>query len=199
MTHGDDDGLILPPKVAPHQVSLVPIMRDEAGRGAIAGHCQEIGARLKAAGIRVHLDSTDARSADKIWASIKRGVPIRVEIGEREMQSGQVTMTRRDLGKAFQRAVSAHGLPGTIRMELDAMQAALLARSQAFMIGNIHDTGSISAVRDFFAAGQPGFARAPASVLQDPEMAGVRKEFAVTPRCLPFVDQGQSVILGRSY
>lgn len=102
MTHGDDDGMMMPPKVAPVQVQIVPILRGE-DESELLSYCDRLRARLKEAGIRVRLEGGDARTPDKIWGGIKQGIPLRVEIGERERTDGQVTHVRRDIGRRSKR------------------------------------------------------------------------------------------------
>ena len=99
MVHGDDDGMIMPPKMAPYQVAILPFINDDSDRTTILEHCEKIRKELLASGISVQIDKTDARSSDKMWAAIKKGVPIRLEVGAREIAEGQVIFTRRDLGK----------------------------------------------------------------------------------------------------
>lgn len=98
MTHGDDDGMIMPPKVAPHQVVILPVIRDDDA-GKVMAACEALAMKLKAKGIRVHVDATDRRTPDKMWDAIKKGIPLRVEIGARESGAGQVTHVRRDIGR----------------------------------------------------------------------------------------------------
>jgi prolyl-tRNA synthetase len=101
MTHGDDDGLRLPPVVAPRQIVLVPILRDKPEDRSIIEYCEAIAAELRAASafgepLRVAVDLKAGRPVDKRWGWIKRGMPIVCEIGARDVASGSVTMLRRD-------------------------------------------------------------------------------------------------------
>ncbi len=199
MTHADDDGMIMPPRVAPYQVTIIPVVRDEAGKAGVFDYCDTLRARLKTIGVRAHFDASDARAPDKMWASIKKGVPVRVEIGQREVDEGQLTMTRRDLGKDSKKTISVDEFIGTIPPLLDSMQADLLARSRTFTDSRIHDVRDLAAMRDFFVAETAGFARCEASLTAQPEFEKIRKDFSITPRCLPFADSGQKVLVGRSY
>jgi prolyl-tRNA synthetase len=101
MTHGDDDGLRLPPIVAPRQIVLVPILRDRPEDRAIVEYCEAIAAELGAAAafgepLRAAVDLKAGRPVDKRWGWIKRGLPIVCEIGARDVASGSVTLLRRD-------------------------------------------------------------------------------------------------------
>ena len=93
MTHSDDDGLVLPPKIAPYQIVIIPIMTEQND------FAKDVAEKLQAVGIRVLVDDSDARSPDKMWKWIKKGVPLRVEIGAREADDNTATITRRDIGK----------------------------------------------------------------------------------------------------
>jgi len=106
MAHGDDQGLILPPRLAPTQVAIVPIWRKEAERSAVLGLAAQAAAALKDAGIRAKLDERDELSAGfKFNDWEMRGVPLRIEIGPRDVEQNAVVFARRDLpgkeGKTF--------------------------------------------------------------------------------------------------
>jgi prolyl-tRNA synthetase len=101
MTHGDDDGLRLPPVIAPKQIVLVPILRDRPEDGAVVEYCESLAAQLCGATalgepIRASVDRRAGRSVDKRWGWVKRGVPIVCEVGAREVAAGSVTLLRRD-------------------------------------------------------------------------------------------------------
>ncbi|HBH26011.1 MAG TPA: proline--tRNA ligase [Rhodospirillaceae bacterium] len=193
MTHADDDGLVLPPRIAPEQVAILPITKSPDA--ALTEHCQALAEQLRAAGIRAEVDARDMRTPDKIWGALKRGVPLRVEIGGREAAAGAVTHVRRDLGRGSKATAPVQHFLGAARGLLDEVQQNLLARAEQRLRENTHDTEDLDG---FFAHGT-GFARAPASVLQDPSFTEVKKRHGVTPRCMPFADGGESVIIARAY
>jgi prolyl-tRNA synthetase len=199
MAHADDDGMIMPPKIAPHQVAIIPIVRDNGA--AVIDHCKQLAARLKAVGISVHLDVTDARSSDKMWAAIKKGVPLRVEIGEREMAEGKLTHIRRDLGKDSKTTVTGDEFIGTVQGILNAMHDDMLKRNRDFTRSNIHDVKTLADVDAFYKADGFGFCRVDAGLTQDDPNAfkKLKGDHSVTQRCLPFEDNGQKVLLGKSY
>lgn len=95
MTHGDEYGLILPPKIAPTQVILIPIFRTDEERELVLGKLAEIEANLKTAGIRVSKDLSEGRPGAKFFAWEKKGVPVRIEIGPRDLGSDQVMLAAR--------------------------------------------------------------------------------------------------------
>jgi prolyl-tRNA synthetase len=199
MSHADDDGMIMPPKLAPYQISIIPIVRDDGP--AVFEHCKKLSDKLKAMGIRVHLDMTDTRSSDKMWAAIKKGIPLRVEIGQREMEEGKLTHIRRDLGKDSKATLSEQEFLGTVQSILDTMQSDLLRRNREFTNANIHTMKTLADVAAFYAGGGIGFCKVDATLSEkDPEaFKKLRADHAITNRCLPFEDEGRTVLLGKSY
>ena len=129
MTHGDDSGLILPPRVAPFQVVIVPIGRDN-WRETVLPRAQEIQGELVAAGIRVTLDERDERPGWKFSEWELRGVPLRLEIGPKDIEKSQVLIARRDTREKI--GVPMEGMAGRIRELLDAIQKNLFERAVAF-------------------------------------------------------------------
>ena len=96
MTHGDDDGLRLPPQIAPRQIVIVPMLRDKPEDAALIEYCSGIEKNLKSAGIRALVDAKPTKSAEKRWNWVRRGAPVIVEIGGRDAAGGNVTFMRRD-------------------------------------------------------------------------------------------------------
>ena len=101
MTHGDDDGLRLPPIIAPKQIVIVPILRDRPEDSSVLEYCEALASEIRALNafgepIRVQIDRKGGRSVDKRWAWVKKGVPIICEIGGRDVSSGAVSFIRRD-------------------------------------------------------------------------------------------------------
>jgi prolyl-tRNA synthetase len=199
MTHGDDDGMIMPPRVAPYQVVIIPFIKDEAGAGEINAFCQKVADGVKAKGLRAHVDLRDMRTPDKMWDSVKKGVPIRVEIGQREMEAGQLTFVRRDLGRESKQTVSVDAFLNALPQALDDMHENLLNRSRQFRTERTVQGANLSDVRDFFAADKPGFVNVPLAVLQDPGLAALMDEYKLSTRCMPFDDGGARVLIGKAY
>ncbi len=103
MAHGDDDGLILPPRIAPDQIVIIPITPKPEMRETVIPACEALAAELRKqtyAGepVRVHVDKRDLGGGVKSWEWIKKGVPVRVEIGLRDLEKGSVAVARRDRG-----------------------------------------------------------------------------------------------------
>ena len=132
MTHGDDDGLRLPPAIAPRQIVIVPMLRDKPEDAEVLAFAQGLATELAEtmalkAPIRVLLDKKPLKSADKRWNWVRRGAPIIVEIGPRDAANGVVTFMRRDALRDGDK-VASHALP---RAEFIAAAPSLLAEIQA--------------------------------------------------------------------
>ncbi|MEW5828225.1 MAG: proline--tRNA ligase [Chloroflexota bacterium] len=141
MVHGDDQGLVLPPRLAPIQAVMVPIYRDADQKSAVMPVVDRLFVELKAAGIRVKVDDREEVTPGfKFNDWEMRGVPLRIEIGPKDVEKNSVALARRDIpgreGKSF---VSRDNLPATVIGMLDTIQAALLAKATAFRDANIHD------------------------------------------------------------
>jgi prolyl-tRNA synthetase len=146
MTHGDDDGLRLPPVIAPRQILFVPILRDKPEDGAIVQYCEELAGEINqgtAFGepLRASVDRKAGRAIDKRWSAIKRGVPIVCEVGARDMTARAVTKIRRDRtrnGERFESTTLARDeLARTAGAILTEIQAALHAEARTRLFANI--------------------------------------------------------------
>jgi prolyl-tRNA synthetase len=163
MTHGDDDGLRVPPKVAPWQVVILPMLREDDGDAALIEYCEGLRAALagqQALGepVRVLLDTKPGKAAQKRWDWVRKGAPVIVEVGGRDKDNGVVSLLRRDAlwdegsGKlAFQtptREIAGQAIPGI----LADMQAALFTEAQERREANIvRGVGEFAEVEKHFA------------------------------------------------
>jgi prolyl-tRNA synthetase len=141
MTHGDDDGLRLPPKIAPRQIVIVPMLREKPEDKELLDYCAGLEKELKAAGIRVLVDAKPTKSAEKRWNWVRKGAPVIVEIGGRDATGGNVTFMRRDALRDGDKIVS-HTSPRADFVAkapalLDEIQAKLFADAKARLDGNI--------------------------------------------------------------
>ena len=129
MTHGDDVGMVCPPKLAPVQVVIVPIWRSDAEKSQVLEAAQRAAEELKAAGVRVEVDARDGmKPGAKYYEHEGRGVPLRLEIGPRDLAQGQVMMARRIGGKV---AAPLAGLVTAVRDALVALQQDLFDAAKA--------------------------------------------------------------------
>ena len=158
MTHGDDSGLILPPKIAPWQVVIVPIPRG-TWKETVLPKCQEIRDQLMAAGIRVKLDADESQTPGWKFSEYEmRGVPLRLEIGPKDIEKSAVFAARRDTrAKA---SLPMDGLVDAIKALLDEIQLNLLTRARAF---REEHTTKAATYEEFKTTmeGRPGFVIAP--------------------------------------
>jgi prolyl-tRNA synthetase len=176
MAHGDDKGLRLPPKLAPIQVVILPI-KDEA---AINTACQSIADRLDEVGYRVKVDTDDERIG---WKSNKwelRGVPVRVEIGNKELEEGVFTLARRDTDE--KERVRIEDAPQKIAQILEEIQANLLAQAEAFLRAGTHDMTNWDAFKQQMD-GEKGFLKAFWCGKAECE-AKIKEESRATTRCM---------------
>ena len=141
--HGDDDGLLLPFELAPIQVVIVPIPR-KGLKQVVEKHCLALEKKLRKAGFRVHTDLTDRRPGDKYYYYEMRGVPLRLEIGNREMQDKTVTVFRRDSRERV--VIPLAGLKKQIQQLGKALTEELFKRAKARFKGAIQDANSIGEI-----------------------------------------------------
>ena len=181
MTHGDDSGLILPPRIAPHQVVIVPIPRGD-WRETVLPHAREVARALTGAGVRVKIDDREEYTPGWKYAEWElRGVPLRIEIGPRDIARSQALLVRRDTREKTPAALA--GLAAHVRELLETMQKDLLARALAFRDDHTRRVTQ----RDEFAeafTGRPGFVVAPWCGGQECE-AGIKADLQATIRNIP--------------
>jgi prolyl-tRNA synthetase len=180
MTHGDDNGLILPPRVAPYHVVIVPIRGkkyDEEVKPAVA-RLREL---LTTAGFRVHLDDREEYTPGWKYNEWEmRGVPLRAEIGPRDVAKGQTVLVRRDTReKSF---VPLDHVPGTVATLLDEIQSGLLARARTFLTDSTHDVSSYEEFREIMS-GPRGMLKVNWCGDRDLEVK-IQEETSATIRCL---------------
>jgi prolyl-tRNA synthetase len=158
MAHGDDSGLMLPPRVAPWQVVIVPIPRG-AWKESVLPACEAIRAELAASGLRVKLDADESQTPGWKFAEYEmRGVPLRLEIGPKDLEKRAVLAARRDTRQ--KQSIPMAGLAGRVMGLLDEIQASLLARARAFRDEHTSRTARYDEFRQIMD-GRPGFVIAP--------------------------------------
>jgi prolyl-tRNA synthetase len=182
MTHGDDSGLMLPPAVAPWQVVIVPIPRGN-WKEAVLPKCEQIRDELSAAGIRVRLDADESQTPGWKFAEYEmRGVPLRLEIGPKDIEKNSVFAARRDTRQ--KQSIPMDGLAGRIRELLNEIQSSMLARARAFREAHTTRTASYDEFKSVME-GRPGFVVAPWCESAQCE-ADIKAETQATVRNIPF-------------
>jgi prolyl-tRNA synthetase len=186
MVHGDDQGLILPPRLAPIQAVIVPIWHSDAERAGVLESARALVGELD--GIRVKLDERDDVSPGfKFNDWEMRGVPLRIEIGPRDVTQGSLVLARRDVpGKPGKVTVPRAGARQRVEEMLATIQKDLYARALAFREAHTHEPRSYD---EFKAAVEDGFARAWWCGNAACE-AQVQEETKATIRCIPFDQPG---------
>jgi prolyl-tRNA synthetase len=181
MTHGDDKGMVLPPRLAPYQVVIVPI-------GPVLDAASDLAARLAATGVRVHVDSRDGVSPGFKFNDWElRGVPIRLELGPRDLASGSVVMVRR-LGSDAKESISLDAAPAVVPAVLEELQSYLLRRALEF---RERHTTVVTSWDEFEAAVGTGWASA-FHCGQPSCEDDIKSLTAATPRCIPLDGEPES-------
>jgi prolyl-tRNA synthetase len=198
MTHGDDQGLILPPRLAPIQVVIVPIFKSDPEISAVMDVVQRVEADLKAAGVRLKVDDrTEVTPGFKFNDWEMRGVPLRIEIGPKDIEKGTVVLARRDKprreGKSF---VPQAGLAITVPDLLTTIQKSMLERATAFRDSHIFDPQDYA---EFTEVVQNGWAYSYWCESAECE-AKVKEDTKATTRCIPLdqsVGKGKCIVCGK--
>ena len=182
MTHGDDSGLILPPRVAPTQVILVPIPRGD-WKETVLPKAKEIAATLQGAGVRIEIDDREEyKPGWKFSEWEMRGVPLRLEIGPKDIEQSQVVLVRRDTREKI--PTPMQGLSTQVTQLLETIQAALFKRAISFREDHTHRTDSKEEFVRLFE-GRPGYVVAPWGGGKECE-AKIKEETQATIRNIPF-------------
>ena len=199
MMHGDDDGMMMPPRIAPTQVVVLPILRDDSDVDKIMAHVEATAQILRNQGLRVHVDNRDMRTPDKMWDAVKKGIPLRVEIGGREAEDGTLTHVRRDLGRDSKTTESLDDFDGNVQGILDCMHNDMYQRAKDFMEARIVDIADAKALDKLFKKKHDGFARMDAAQLDEVGVQKAMDAHKLTARCLPLADDGKIVLIGKAY
>ena len=188
MVHGDDQGLILPPRLAPFQVVIVPIFKNDEEKAVVMERAKKLRAELVAAGIRVTTDEREGVSPGYKFNDWEmRGVPLRLEIGPKDVAQGTVVLARRDNpGKEGKSFVPQDGLAETVGRALADIQAALYDRALRFREANTRDPANYA---EFKTAVETGFALSYWCGSSKCEEQ-IKEETKATMRCIPLEQSG---------
>ena len=177
MVHGDNSGLVLPPKIAPVQIDIIPIQQKKEG---VLDKAYELKNRLK--GFRVKVDDTDKSPGWKFSEQEMRGIPIRVEIGPKDIEANKCVICRRDTGEKIE--ISLDEIEVKAGEILDQIQKEMLERARAHRDSHTYVAKNMDEFRKIFAE-KSGFVKAMWCGEQDCEDK-IKEELAVTSRCMPF-------------
>ncbi|MGI9014710.1 MAG: proline--tRNA ligase [Phycisphaerales bacterium] len=191
MTHSDDDGLVLPPRLAPAHVVIVPILHTAGEQEeAIRNYCQKIVDDLRmqmyhGRPIVVEFDDRDMRGGDKVWSWIKKGAPLRIEIGPRDFENDAVFVGRRDRGPKEKQSMQREAFIAGVVGLLDEIQQGLYDKALALRESRTRIIDTKDEFYDWFQNDdQSGFALT--HFCGDPAVeATVKNDLAVTVRCVP--------------
>lgn len=189
MVHGDDQGLILPPKLAPIQVVVVPIYKSDEEKAQVMAAVQEV-QRTLGESFRVKVDDREGITPGfKFYDWEMRGVPLRIEIGPKDVARNQVTLARRDVpGREGKLVVPREALAERLRALLDEVQANLFARARAFLKENSYRTDDYGEFKEILET-QGGFIYSRWCGDAACE-ARVKEDTKATIRCIPFDQPG---------
>lgn len=208
MSHSDDDGLVLPPRLAPKQIVILPIIRKDEDKTKVLEYCQSLVQELREIRycdhrLAVAIDDRDIAGGQKKWTHIKRGVPIRLEIGPRDIENNGVFVGRRDQPKAT--GMDRNEFVANVTSILDEMQSGMYDRALKHRQDNTVEINTLDEFKEFFTpdnAKNPeihgGFASC--HFVDEPEIDEILKPLKVTPRCIPLEgekEQGTCLFTGK--
>lgn len=179
MVHGDNSGLVLPPKVAPVQVMVIPIQQKKEG---VLDKAAEVRDALKAAGIRAKMDDSEKSPGWKFSEQEMRGIPVRVELGPKDIAAGQAVVVRRDTREKI--TVAIDELAAKLPEILASIQHDLFEKAKKHRDSHTYEAHNKEEMKDL-ADNKPGFIKAMWCGCRECEDA-MKEEFGVTSRCMPF-------------
>jgi len=188
MTHSDDDGLVLPPKLAPAHVVIMPIYKSDEERAEVLAYCEKLKSdltneRYDDRPLRVRIDDRDIRGGGKKWQWVKRGVPIRIEVGPRDLAEGKVAFSRRDVN-AKPDFISRDDFVASAVATLAEIQQGLFDRAAKLREEATVQIDTLAEFEKFFAEKAPG-GLAYCHFVDGPKMEAKLKQLKVTARCVP--------------
>lgn len=210
MVHGDDDGAVLPPRVAPSHVVIIPIIHKEDRKASILEYCDALAKEIKkqsyeGRNVDVVIDHREAlRGGEKVWEWIKKGIPLRIEVGPRDMEENKLGIARRDKPHKEYQYFTREEIASSIPRVLADMQKDLLNKARAFNQSHTHEIKNKKDFYDFFTSSTEeeasrGFALAHWAKDAEAE-AKIKQDLNVTVRCIPLdakEEEGKCVITGK--
>jgi prolyl-tRNA synthetase len=197
MAHSDDEGLILPPKIAPLQAVIVPIYKGEEKKDLLNAKGKELAAQLKAAGIRIKFDDNDNNRPGWKFAEYEmKGVPVRIALGLRDLENNSVEVARRDTREKS--SISMDGIAGSVSSLLDTIQKAMYDKALAYRDGHITRVDDWAGFERLLDE-KGGFISAHWDGTADTEDA-IKEKTKATIRCIPLgnpTEEGKCILTGK--
>jgi len=222
MVHSDDDGLALPPRIAPKQIILIPVAMNDEDLARVMQYCEELSQTIHTQNyfgspIRIAIDKTDQRAGVKFWTAVKKGIPIRVEVGIREIEADLLSISLRQNSAKEKQTMSRATFVAECTKLLDSVHNSLFDRALEYRVRNTVQIFSLNELEALYQNNeqqQSKFALAyfDLSLETDPTIEALLKKLKLTIRCIPFsadVEKGScifskhlvstQVIFARSY
>lgn len=196
MTHSDDNGLVLPPKIAPCQAAILPVIHNDDVKGQVFEYCHKLKNELShvmfgGRPLDVRVDETEGRTGDKLWSWIKKGVPVRIEVGPREVEENSVYIAHRNKGKKDRFQQKRGVFISDVTKQLETIQNELLQKVLGFRREHTRTIDTKEDFTDFFTPSDTdkpeihgGFARAHWCGDRAVEEQ-IKEDLNVTIRCIP--------------
>jgi prolyl-tRNA synthetase len=193
MAHSDDDGLVVPPRLAPRHAVILPIYRSDEDRASVLPYCEQLKKdleKIEFAGdrLRVQIDDRDLRGGEKNWQHVKRGVPLRLEIGPKDLAKDSVFMGRRDTGE--KKSITRAELLANVATLLEEIQTGLFQRAKQLRDANIRSFTNLDEFKAWFKPENEerpeihgGFALC--HFVDEPAVNDLLKEMKLSVRCVP--------------
>lgn len=195
LTNSDDDGLVLPPRIAATQIILIPVAMNDEDMQTVIAYCESLAKNLRQQSyyqeaIRVAIDTKDVRAGVKFWQAVKKGVPVRIEIGMREIAADQLSISRRDHAPTEKQALSREKICSDIPAILDEIHHTLLTRAKIFKEKHTFAITTWAELEKLFGEDDShcvGFAQGYFDIALEktPEIEKQLKAMKLTIRCIP--------------
>lgn len=211
MAHSDDDGLRLAPRISPYHVVIIPVLTKPEKTAAVLEYANKIKAELSSKNyferqIEVHIDMRDMRGGEKTWDWIKKGVPLRIEVGPRDVENNSFMLSQRNLSPQEKKSVTLDELKGSIGAILDSIQKSYFDQAHAFREANTRrDITTFEEMKAFFTPKNEekpeihgGFVIA--KWCGEPKSEEMLADLKISIRCLPFAQSmtmGTCILTGR--
>lgn len=207
MSHSDDDGLVLPPKLAPLQVVIMPIYRNDDERATVLESVRALEKEIRSQRyadqpIAVKVDDRDLRGGEKAWQYIKQGVPVRIEVGPRDIAKGEVFVGRRDKGVKDKAGMARTAFVQNLPQLLEEIQQNIFQKAKTLRDNNTKKIQSLKEFEEFFGGDAESQAGGFAAVHWNEAAIGheILARLKVTPRCIPLdapKEEGVCIFTGK--